>query len=325
MNSANAKIFSLTDAQSLMAQLPALAFEPSQDVVWAKTAPAQQYLDYYRINFAAADSALVHGFGALALAGFTIATHYWLPPKPRGTLVVVHGYYDHLGIFDRVIAFGLQQGLAVLAFDLPGHGLSSGERAAIDSFDQYADVLEQLLQRAQRLLPSPYYAVGQSTGGAVLLNHLWRYPPCFARIALCAPLILPRGWWSGRVLYWLLHAWVKQLPRGRSRSSGDEKFIRFIDEQDCLQSKKLSVRWVGAMKDWHRQFLQFSAREDELLLVQGTADMTVAWRYNTRLILRKLPRAQLVYVPAAGHQLVNEIPAARAQVFDAIQRHFFNV
>ena len=85
------------------------------------------------------------------------------------------------------------------------------------------------------------------------------------------------------------------------------------------------MRWVGAMKNWHRQFLQFSAREDELLLVQGTADMTVAWRYNTRLILRKLPRAQLVYVPAAGHQLVNEIPAVRAQVFDAIQRHFFNL
>ncbi len=324
MNKPAVRPFSLADAESLTAQMPALEFDPARDAVWAKSEAAQHYLDYYEINFAAADSSLIHGFGALPAAGFTIATHYWLPPKPRGTLVIVHGYYDHLGIFDHAIAFGLQQGLAVLAFDLPGHGLSSGERAAIDSFDQYADVLQQLLVRAQGLLPSLFYALGQSTGGAVLLNHLWRYPARFERIALCAPLILPRGWWSGRVLYWLLHPWVKELPRGRSHSSQDERFIRFIDEQDCLQSKKLSVRWVGAMKAWHRQFLQFSPRPDELLVVQGTADMTVAWRYNTRLIQRKLPQASLVYIPAAGHQLVNEIPACRAILFDEIRRHFFN-
>lgn len=324
MNKPPARPFLLTDAQALMAAMPSLAFEPAADSLWAKSAPVQQYLDYYEINFAVTDPALVHGFGAVVAAGFQIATHYWLPPEPRGTLVVVHGYYDHLGIFDHAIAFGLQQGLAVLAFDLPGHGLSSGERAAIESFDQYADVLQQLLEQAQAVLPSPFYAMGQSTGGAVLLNHLWRYPARFDRIALCAPLILPRGWWSGRMLYWLLHPWVKQLPRGRSRSSHDEVFIRFIDEQDCLQSKNLSVRWVGAMKAWHRQFLAFSAREDELLVVQGTADMTVAWRYNTRLIQRKLPNARLILVPAAGHQLVNETPASRAQVFDAIQHHFFD-
>ncbi len=317
-------MFSLTDAHLLMQQLPALQFDPSVDCRWALGDGAQQYLNYYRINFAAQDESIDHGFGRISAAGFDIATHYWLPPTPRGTLVIIHGYYDHLGIFDHAIAFGLAQGLAVLAFDLPGHGLSSGERAAIDSFDEYADVLQQVMARAQALLPAPFYALGQSTGGAVLLNHLWRYPAQFARIALCAPLILPRGWGTGRVFYWLLHNWVKRLPRGRSRSSQDASFINFIDERDCLQSKTLSVRWVGAMKAWHRQFLHFSPRATPLLVVQGTADKTVAWRYNTRLLQRKLPQAKLVFIPAAGHQLVNEIPMYRDVVFDEIQRHFFS-
>lgn len=316
--------FTWADAEALMQQMPALAFAPSSDCGWAKREVVQNYLNYYRINFAAQNAQLCHGFGRVQAAGFDIATHYWLPPNPRGTLVIVHGYYDHLGIFNHAIAFGLAQGLAVLAFDLPGHGLSSGERAAIDSFDHYADVLQQLLDAARPLLPAPWFALGQSTGGSVLLNHLWRYPVQFERTALCAPLILPKGWRVGRWLYLLLHKWVKHLPRGRSRSSHDTQFIRFIDEQDCLQSKRLSVRWVGAMKAWHRQFLRFPVRDSRLLVVQGTDDQTVMWRYNTQLIQRQLPRVQMVFIPAAGHQLVNELPCYRTAVFTEIQRHFFD-
>jgi alpha-beta hydrolase superfamily lysophospholipase len=321
--SAQARAFTLADATALMAQMPALTFEPQHDCRWAKTPKVQTYLNYYRINFAEQDNTLIHGFGSFQSEGFTIAAHYWLPPNPRGTLVIVHGYYDHTGVFNNAIAFGLAQGLAVLAYDLPGHGLSSGERATIDTFDCYANVLQQLLTLAPQCMPTPFYALGQSTGGAVLLNHLWRHPAIFHRIALCAPLILPRGWNLGRFTYLLLHKWVTHLPRNPSRSSHDPQFIRFIDELDCLQSKQLSVRWVGAMKAWHRQFKQFSVQQTPLLLVQGTADLTVLWRYNTELIQRKLPQLQCVYIEGAGHQLVNELPQYRTAVFNAIQQHFF--
>lgn len=327
-------VFTLADAAILTEHMPALTFEPQTDCLWAKNATAQQYLNYYQINFAATDPTLRHGFGRINIelditrvatsTHFAIATHYWLPPAPRGTLVILHGYYDHIGVFDHAIAFGLARNLAVLTFDLPGHGLSSGDRAAIDSFDQYADVLQHILSLASTRLPAPFYALGQSTGGAILLNHLWRYPTFFQKTALCAPLVLPQGWGLGRYLYLILHRWVKDLPRKPSHNSHDEHFIRFIDEQDCLQPKRLSVRWVGAMKAWHRQFLQFSPSNTRLLLVQGTADSTVTWRYNIRVIQRKLPYARCVFIPDAGHQLVNELPHYRAKVFMEIGHHFFD-
>ncbi len=314
----------------LLAQLPAISFDPGLDAAWVENAGVQTYLNFYDINFTKTLPDITHGFGALDTSGFRIATHYWLPENPKGTLIVMHGYYDHVGIFGNAIECGLQHGFAVLAFDLPGHGLSSGEQVVIDSFDQYADVLDVLLTTAQKLLSSPYYALGQSTGGSVLLNYLWRYDaaraaPLLERIALCAPLVLPRGWrYSGRFLYTLVHRFIKRLPRGPSRSSHDPDFNRFIDEQDCLQSPDLSVRWVGAMKAWDQQFRRFPPLDNSILVVQGTQDLTVTWRYNLQQIRRALPNARIEMIPGAGHQLVNEVDDLRAQVFTAINRHFFS-
>lgn len=322
--------FDTAESDLLRAQLPAIAFVPALDSVWVGSAGVQAYLDFYGINFARTHAGVVHGVGAFDAGDFRIAVHYWLPEKPKCTLVVVHGYYDHVGIFGNAIEFGLAQGMAVLAFDLPGHGLSSGERVAIDSFDQYADVLDALLSSAQCLLPSPYYALGQSTGGAVLLNYIWRYDatrpaPLLERIALCAPLILPRGWRrSGRFLYALVHRFIKRMPRGRSRSSHDLEFIHFVDELDCLQSSTLSVRWVGAMKAWDQQFRAFPPLDKPVLVVQGTEDLTVDWRYNLQQLERALPNAQIALITGAGHQLVNEIEDMRAQVFTEISRHFLS-
>jgi alpha-beta hydrolase superfamily lysophospholipase len=319
--------FDTASRDRLLAQLPDIAFDPGRDAVWVASPVVQAYLDFYGINFAKTLPAVEHGFGALDTGGFRIATHYWRPENPRGTLIVVHGYYDHVGIFGNVIEFGLQHGFAVLAFDLPGHGLSSGERVTIESFDQYADVLDELLTAARKLMPAPYVALGQSTGGSVLLNYLWRYDavrpaPLLARIALCAPLILPRGWGSGRFLYAVVHRFIKRLPRGRSRNSHNPDFIHFVDEQDCLQSPSLSVRWVGAMKTWNQQFRAFAPLDKRVLILQGTDDQTVAWRYNLKQLARKLPRAGLHFIEGAGHQLVNESDVYRQQVFAKLQEYF---
>src|SRR5690606_13758646 len=165
----------LQQLTQLASELPDLQFDIEQDGLWLQNPLPQSYLNTYGINFSSRFVGLHHGFGRMHAAGFDIATHYWLPSEPRGTLVIVHGYYDHVGLFSHAIEFALQEGLAVLAFDLPGHGLSSGDRAAIDSFDQYGDVLHHAMARAAILLPKPFHSMGQSTGAAVILNYLWRY------------------------------------------------------------------------------------------------------------------------------------------------------
>ncbi len=321
----------LQDLHKLTQEMPRLQFSPAKDCDWQKTASVQAYLDNYGINFANQYS-VKHGFGYVDAAGFQLATHYWLPEDAKGSLVVVHGYYDHSGLLSHSIRFGLEHNLAVLVFDLPGHGLSTGEPAVIDSFDQYGDALAEILQQSAVIMPQPLYAIGQSTGCAVLLNYLWRYAAesktdPFAKLVLCSPLVLPRAWrtWHmGRHIYAILRHFVQRVSRTFSKNSHDPAFLDFIQHQDPLQAKYLSLRWIGAMKAWHETFLKLSSRKKDILVVQGTEDMTVDWRYNLPVIKQKLPNAQLVYIEGAGHQLINESETHRRDLFAAIERYCFN-
>lgn len=318
----------LRQITQLADDLPLLTFDGAQDLLWAQSGAPQTYLEAYGLNFARSFAGLRHGFGRVDAAGFSIATHYWLPANPRGTIVTVHGYYDHVGIFTHAINFAIQNDFAVLAFDLPGHGLSGGDQAAIDSFDQYGDVLHEVLARARRILPQPIHALGQSTGASVILNYLWRYearkltPVMLDKVALFAPLIIPRGWRSGRYLFYIVRLFCKRLQRGASHSSHDPAFTRFIESEDILQSRYLSLKWVAAMAQWHRFFMRAEPLQRPLLVVQGTGDMTVAWRYNLKQIRAKLPGAKIEMIENAGHQLINESPEYRDKLLAIVSAWF---
>lgn len=323
----------LEELQRLSRELPPLKFKPGKDGEWQTIPFAHVYLDHYGINFSKQNEKLKHGFGYLDTANFRIATHYWLPFNPQGTLILMHGYYDHVGLLGNPIRFALEHNLAVLAFDLPGHGLSSGEPAVINSFDDYGDVLAEILQQSAVIMPQTLYAIGQSTGCAVILNYLWRYVAAkkradlFKKIVLCSPLVLPRawrGWHMGRHIHGILRHFIQRISRTFSSNSHDMKFLEFIRHQDPLQARHLSLRWVSAMKAWHTLFVSFSSLQKNVMVLQGTADMTVDWRYNLPLIKQKLPNAQLTYINGAGHQLINESEKYRLDLFAKIEHYFFN-
>lgn len=70
-----------------------------------------------------------------------IWSEIFIPFRPVGSLFLIHGYFDHLGTLKNLIDESLEKGFAVAVFDLPGHGLSSGNRGAIKSFSDYVEVL----------------------------------------------------------------------------------------------------------------------------------------------------------------------------------------
>lgn len=303
--------------QQLAAQLPPLDFSLQSDQrEWLATRPVQDYLQFYHIDFVAEGLSVHHHFGKFPAAGFDIAAHIWQPPESRGTVFLIHGFTDSVGLMQHAIRFLLQERWTVVAFDLPGHGLSSGERAIIDSFDQYRDVLIACLDHCKNFLPKPWHGVGQSTGGAVWLNYLGSNPEqtIVDNIVLLAPLIRPTGWGYTQWAFPLVRRLTGQLVRKYNASSHDEVFLRFVRYEDPLQIRITPLRWVAAMQEWVYTFRRFPVQERALLVVQGDEDMTVDWRYNLGVIGGKFPGVEIVMVKGGRHQLVNEMETYREPV-----------
>ena len=224
-----------------------------------------------------------------------------------------------------MIEWGLNRGFVVIACDLPGHGLSSGERASIGDFYQYQEALQGLFIEAQSLnLPQPWHLIGQSTGGAVVLDHLLHHgeqSPAQGQAILLAPLVRPKDWQWSKFSYYLLRPFVKGIERRFSENTNDPDFMPFL-QADPLQPVRLPTAWVGAMARWipRVEALPPSARQP--LVIQGQADKTVDWEHNLKVLDAKFNHPQVLLIPQARHHLANETADIREEYFAFLDRHF---
>jgi alpha-beta hydrolase superfamily lysophospholipase len=263
---------------------------------------------------------LVNGrLGRFEVGGYEIVTQLWMPENPVATLVLVHGFYDHMGLYRHVIDWALALGFAVVSCDLPGHGLSSGSRASITDFAEYQLVLDRLFVEAEILkLPKPWHLCGQSTGGAIVIDHLLNHgdeSPAQGQSILLAPLVRPRGWTWSKVSYYLLRAFVKGIDRRFSENSNAPAFLPFL-MADPLQPRRLPTAWVGALAKWIERIENAPRSRRSPLIVQGESDMTVDWSHNLAVLNDKFDHPQIFMLHEARHHLANELPELRERFFE---------
>ena len=290
----------------------------------AAAAPLSLAEQGYRQFYGFSETWATHSrLGTIQAAGYQIAVQVWWPERPRATLVLLHGYYDHVGLYRHVIEWALGMGFAVLAFDLPGHGLSSGVRASIGDFAEYQAVLQAVLDEAAALeLPQPWHLCGQSTGGAILIDYLLNGAPGaeIGETILLAPLVRPRAWGWSQFSYRIMKRFVSEIPRRFSVNSSDAAFIDFVHHQDPLQPRNLPTAWVGALSRWVPRIEAAPRSNRSPLIIQGEADMTVAWQHNLRVLQSKFATPQILRLPEARHHLANEAPALRQRYFEFLSQ-----
>jgi alpha-beta hydrolase superfamily lysophospholipase len=93
---------------------------------------------------------------------------------PRGVVVITHGYAEHCGRYREVAHVAVQAGWAALAYDVRGHGHSTGQRGYIENFDIYLQDLAAAQATARTLVPTtaPLVLLGHSNGGLITLRAL---------------------------------------------------------------------------------------------------------------------------------------------------------
>ena len=258
--------------------------------------------------------------GRIESAGLPLAVHGWTVEGATHNLLLVHGYFDHSGLYGKLVDFGLRQRCNVLIFDLPGHGLSGGESCVIDDFAEYGRAVADVLQ-AGDMPPLPWRVIAQSMGAAALVEFARQHRWPFQATVLLAPLVRPAGWLRVSASHTLLRRFVARVRRDFAENSSDVEFLAFV-RNDPLQSSSIPVRWVGALRRWLKSLPPGDLGVGPALLVQGDADRTVDWRYNLPVVERLCPGSRVEHIPGAGHQLANESEALREQYYALVSEYF---
>ncbi|HEX6591563.1 MAG TPA: alpha/beta hydrolase [Moraxellaceae bacterium] len=319
MNTAvTAPVLDVAALQQELRPLDLSAHEPLRGAV-------ADYVHYYGIDLENSLPGLQHFTGCFEAGGYRLLAHALLPVQASGTVFFLHGYLDHSGLYRHLMRDCLARGKAVFIFDLPGHGLSSGDRVDIPDFAHYQQVLEGALTQFGAQLPQPFYAIGLSMGGAIVMDHILSAcssgkTPAFRKALLLAPLLRPAQWQQIRFGYWLIHRLKPSVPRVFRSNSSDEDYLRFVRESDPLQARDVPMRWIGALKRWVARMEKLPATDFPVLLVQGGRDETVEWAYNNAFVRRHFKVEHEAQLPEASHQLANERDDLRAAVHDALAR-----
>lgn len=109
---------------------------------------------------------------------FSIFEQTWLCENAKGVVIITHGIAEHSGRYEHVAQSLVEGGYTVVAFDLRGHGKSSGKRNYINSFQDHLNDLATVIIRTKASYSDlPIFLFGHSMGGGIVaLFAIERHP-----------------------------------------------------------------------------------------------------------------------------------------------------
>jgi alpha-beta hydrolase superfamily lysophospholipase len=248
----------------------------------------------------------IHRFGTVRIGNAEVACQTWIPARSRGTVFLVHGYYNHTGTWSPHIRRFLSEGWSVASLDLPGHGLSDGARFDVDSMGTYTLALRALEDSLRSRAPKPWALVGHSLGGLVVLDRARTPDYPYANTVLLAPMVRYTGWtWIGAVLPFVA-PFRDYMDRGRNlTSSSDSLFLRRL-RADPLEGWKTSTHWLKEVRKWGARASSARFAPSRWFLLQGGQDATVEFHHDIDWIAGRTGGLRVRIFKGARHHLHNE-------------------
>lgn len=110
--------------------------------------------------------------------GLTLHTQAWLAEgTAQASVLIVHGYAEHIGRYGHVAAALNAAGYAVYGLDHRGHGRSEGERVYIESVERLSRDLGRYAEQVQAEAPERrLFVLAHSLGTLIALDWLLGTP-----------------------------------------------------------------------------------------------------------------------------------------------------
>lgn len=213
----------------------------------------------------------------------------WKPDlPPKAVIILIHGLGEHIGRYEHVAQMFTDHQYAFVGADLIGHGKSGGQRGHVDSFDDFLDIIDALLNETDRQFPDlPKILYGHSLGGNLIMSYAIRRHSSIAGLIISSPgleatRVPPLKYAIGKLMYSL-------YPRFSMTNSLDvtglshDKSIVDAYVNDPLVHPMISARFgldLINLGKWLREnsisiekpILLFHGENDRLVNVTGTRE-----------------------------------------------------
>ncbi|SFS18774.1 Alpha/beta hydrolase family protein [Dyella sp. OK004] len=218
--------------------------------------------------------------GALQVGDETIATYVWGDPSTQPYALLVHGWSSFGLRFLPWVQQLREMGLAVVTFDQPGHGRSSGKLCTLPDFIT-------TIRAVGRHFGNAALAVGHSLGGAALA------------------LAQSESWLAQRLIL---------IAPAADMEAAAGRFLRFVRLGDHLRGAFLAwhERRTGVQVKELQVHRHLPALGQAGLVVHDLDDRDVPWEEGERYA-RYWPGARLLTTQGLGHHKVLDAP----EVLDA--------
>ena len=257
--------------------------------------------------------------------GKTVFARGWAPDNEddvQAVIVLVHGKGEHSGRYRHLGDNFTADGIAVLAFDQLGHGLTEGKRGHADSYEELMDGIDRLLEEANARHPGkPIFLYGHSMGGNIMINYVLRRQPQLTGAVATGPWLKLAA--SDRPLPLVIWSRIaKQMKRKRPPApptyltSDPDMLARLVS--DPLGHGKFSAKLFFAIRRAGLWALEHASELSiPLLILHGGDDTVTASEASRQFTERAGKLCTFQEWPGLRHELHNE--RRREDVFAAIK------
>jgi len=266
------------------------------------------------------------------------------PPGRKGTVVVLQGRAEYIEKYFETVRDLRARGFAVATFDWRGQGLS--DRALADrhkgyvrNFSEYSTDLDTVME--QVVLPDcppPFYALGHSMGGAIVIRACHDGSRWFERIVLSAPMIAltPLTRMAGSLVRFmrLIGRGSGYMPTRNAAAYGSQEFIgnmltsdpvryarnaAVLEELADLSVGAPTIAWIDAAMRLMKRFADRAyagrIRQPILMVAAGHDELvstTAIETFGTNLLA-----GRHLIIPGSRHEILQEQDQYRGQFWAA--------
>jgi|APAra7269097451_1048561.scaffolds.fasta_scaffold00104_88 alpha-beta hydrolase superfamily lysophospholipase len=247
-------------------------------------------------------------------AGRIFYRHWTFTEDPAATLVFLHGFGEHSGLYHRFAAELGRHGIDLWALDQPGHGLSDGTRGDVGSFTDIVTNARTLTALAVQHGPHvPLVIAGHSLGSVGALLTALEDTDRYRAVVISGAALDP--------LPWLTETDSAQPFSLELDALSADPTYRDELVNDALAFTEADV--VGVLSRlfppaWRRLDAELPELRLPILAVHGQNDAIapltgiLGWR-------DRLPQLRVEVIDSAAHDVLNEV--AHRRVADLIAAH----